>query len=90
MQTEFKCQLRITRLSEDTCTVGSKNTRLTHAKSTQKYHDGITGVGESHYLLSYKSRHLAKFIGHELFTGEIDGRRGSLVSDIKVRLVTAK
>lgn len=53
--------------------------KLALAKVTYKYSGQLDGESESHSLLTYRADGTGTFVGSELFTGTIEGRKGTVV-----------
>ena len=53
--------------------------RLTRASVTQQFDGDIAGEGSAEWLMAYQPDGTARFVGLQLVTGEVAGRRGTFV-----------
>ncbi|WP_199609228.1 DUF3224 domain-containing protein [Flocculibacter collagenilyticus] len=70
---------QITGWNEEAIKESPDGAKQTYAKITQSYSGIFEGDSELHYLMSYQSPSQATFVGHELLTGTMNGKSGSIV-----------
>jgi hypothetical protein len=59
------------------------NAKLTWATITMDYLGDIEGKGSSELLMCYRADGTATYLGFELVTGRVKGKRGSFVADCR-------
>ena len=74
-----RCTSCVSNWNEEVTREFDNGMRLTRASVTQSYSGDIAGDSVVEYLLAYDPDGAVKFVGLEVITGSIGGRRGTVV-----------
>jgi hypothetical protein len=70
---------RVSSMEEDTYQPLEQGGKLTRARGDQAFSGDIQGDGHVEWLMCYRADGSARFIGHQLMSCSVEGRRGTFV-----------
>jgi hypothetical protein len=79
MSTNLTAKFDITGWEEEPLDDAPESRKLTRAQVTKSYSGDIDGTSILDYVMAYADDGTATFVGMERITGEVAGRRGTLV-----------